>query len=152
MSVHVEQIMGMPIVVDLRDEHSDGAAASVFDWLRFVDETFSTYRSDSEISRLDRGELELADAHPDVREVLDRCEELRVETRGRFDAHYAGALDTSGLVKGWAGDRAGALLGAADVRNFAVNAGGDMRVRGRPMPEFAWRVGIQHPLQRDRVA
>src|SRR3954468_11144306 len=152
MSVHVEQIMGMPIVVDLRDEHSDGAAASVFDWLRFVDETFSTYRSDSEISRLDRGELELADAHPDVREVLDRCEELRVETRGRFDAHYAGALDPSGLVKGWAVDRAAALLDAAGVRNFAVNVAGDLRLRGRAVPEPHWSVGIQHPLERESIA
>jgi FAD:protein FMN transferase len=152
MSVHVEQIMGMPIVVDLRDEGSDDAAADVFDLLGFVDETFSTYRSDSEISRLNRGELELADAHPDVREVLERCEELRVETRGRFDAQYAGTLDPSGLVKGWAVDRAVALLDATGVRNFAVNAGGDMRLRGRPVPEFTWRVGIQHPLQRDRIA
>ncbi len=41
----------------------------VFDWFRWVDATFSTYKDDSEISRLNRGELSLADAHPEVVEV-----------------------------------------------------------------------------------
>ena len=76
-STRVEQIMGMPIVVDVRDVDDAAALDPLFDWFRFVDRTFSTYIPDSEISRLNRGELALADAHPDVREVLARCEELR---------------------------------------------------------------------------
>ena len=65
----VEQIMGMPIVADVRDEIGDATLDEVFAWFRFVDATFSTYKEDSEISRLNRGELALADAHRDVREV-----------------------------------------------------------------------------------
>ena len=61
--------MGMPV----RVTGADAAADEVFAWLRWVDATFSTYRADSEISRLDRGELTLADAHPLVREVLGQC-------------------------------------------------------------------------------
>ena len=64
----VEFAMGMPIVVDVRDEAVDAATLdALFDWFRVVDATFSTYKEDSEISRLNRGELKLADAHPDVR-------------------------------------------------------------------------------------
>ena len=60
----VEHVMGMGIVVDIRDGDVGRAPVDeVFDWLRFVDETFSTYKAESEISRLERGELALADAH-----------------------------------------------------------------------------------------
>ena len=86
----VEQIMGMPIVVDVRDDDVDKAALDhVFAWFRWVDAVFSTYKEDSEISRFARGELELADACGEVRYVLDRCEQLREETRGFFDVRAA---------------------------------------------------------------
>jgi thiamine biosynthesis lipoprotein len=151
----VEHIMGMPIVVDVRDEDGDDAAVeAMLDWLRWVDETFSTYLEGSEMTRLNRGELAPADAHPEVRAVLARCEELRVETRGFFDVRAASpaAVDPSGLVKGWSVDRAAAILAGAGARNFAISAGGDIVLRGRPVPELAWRVGIQHPLDLREVA
>jgi len=151
----VEQIMGMPISIDVRDPHGDpGAVEAAFGWLRLVDATFSTYRDDSAISRLNRGELARADADPDVHEVLLRCEQLREETAGFFDAGapIPGAVDPSGLVKGWSVDRAARILDAAGARNYHLNAGGDIRVRGCPETGRPWRVGIQHPLVRDRVA
>ena len=150
----VEHIMGLPIVVDVRDDgEADEALAELFDWLRWVDATFSTYKDDSEISRINRGELRREEAHPHLRHVLERCEELRDETDGYFDMRTPdGFIDPSGLVKGWAVDRAAAILDDAGLHNYAVNAGGDMRVRGRAVPELAWRVGIQHPLDAQQVA
>jgi thiamine biosynthesis lipoprotein len=153
--VAVEHIMGMPIVVDVRDEGvDDGMLAPVFDWFRWVDAVFSTYDRNSQISRLNRGELGLADLHPDVLEVLRRCDELRDETDGYFDVRAVSpdVVDPSGLVKGWSVDRAAALLERAGIRNYAVNAGGDMRVSGRAAPEWCWRVGIQHPVERHKLA
>jgi thiamine biosynthesis lipoprotein len=79
--------------------------------------------------------------------VLGRCEALREETDGVFDAHASGRLDPSGLVKGWSVDRAAELLRNAGLENFAVSAGGDMRLVGRD-----WRVGVQHPSERRSVA
>jgi FAD:protein FMN transferase len=137
-----EHVMGMPVTVDVRD----GAAESVFDWFRWVDATFSTYKPTSEISRLNRGERR--GGHPLVREVLARCEELRSLTGGYFDARAGGRLDPSGLVKGWAVDCAAALLEAAGARRFLIDAGGDVLVRGGE----PWRVGIRHPHERDKVA
>jgi thiamine biosynthesis lipoprotein len=151
VAVRVEQIMGMPIVVDVRDVDDGAALEPIFDWFRWVDDTFSTYKEQSEISRLARGELELADAHPDVRSVLERCDELRGETGGYFDARAAGQLDPSGLVKGWSVDRAAALADEQGWRNYAINAGGDIRLRGGALPEPVWRVGIQDPRDRDQI-
>jgi thiamine biosynthesis lipoprotein len=130
--------MGMPVTV-----HGPRPDA-VFSWLHWVDATFSTFRSDSEISRIERGELAPRDAHPLVREVLARCESLRTATDGYFDAGYRGGVDPTGLVKGWAVDRAAALLG---TRRACIDAGGDVLVRGG-----GWRVGIRHPRERDLLA
>jgi FAD:protein FMN transferase len=136
----VEQIMGMPIVVEVRD---GDVPETVFDWFRWVDETFSPYKADSEVSRIARGELSLEVAHPDVAAVLVRCDELRAETNGYFDAYTGGTLDPSGLVKGWSVDRAADLI---DADEYCISAGGDIRTRGE------WTIGIQHPLERQAIA
>jgi thiamine biosynthesis lipoprotein len=151
----VEHIMGMPIVIDLRDDDAgDDLLERAFAEFRSVDERFSTYRDDSEMMRINRGHLALADAHCDVRQILDRCEALRSETNGFFDVRAASPsmLEPSGLVKGWSVDRVSALLEAAGLCDFAVSAGGDVVTRGRALPDDYWRVGIQHPDIADRVA
>jgi len=144
----VEQVMGMPVAVDVRDVDVDPAAVDeLFAWLRAVDERFSTYKHTSEVSRVNRGELRLDEAHPDVAAIYARCEELRLETNGYFDMRAASEQpDPSGLVKGWAVGRAAEILDAAGARNYAVDAGGDILVRCGALPERTWRIGIQHPL------
>jgi thiamine biosynthesis lipoprotein len=154
--IRVEQIMGTAIGLDLRDPAvSPAAVDAVFDHLRDIDARFSIYRDDSEISRLGRGELSAGACGPDVREVLERCEALRVVSRGFFDirAHRAdGRLDPSGFVKGWAAEAAAGILDAAGARNYCLNAGGDVIVRGEPEPGQPWRIGIRHPELPDRLA
>jgi thiamine biosynthesis lipoprotein len=147
----VRHIMGMPIGIDLAGG-DDIDVEPAFAWLREVDAAFSTYRDDSEISRLDRGEMTLADCRPEVDEVLGRCLALERETRGFFSARPAGRLDPSGFVKGWAIDGAAERLTAAGARRFCINAGGDVVVRGRPAPDRPWRVGVRHPVEHDRLA
>ena len=98
-----------------------------------------------------------------MRTVLDLCDEVTRESRGAFDVTFAadprvaqrpgyGPIDPSGLVKGWALEQAATLLLAGGVANFSINAGGDVITRGRPTPGALWRVGIQHPTDRQAVA
>jgi len=155
-TVRVEQIMGTAISLDLRDRAvSPAAVDAMFDHLSDVDARFSTYREDSEISRLGRGEMSLDSCSPDVREVLERCEALRELSRGYFDirAHRSdGGLDPSGFVKGWAAEGAAGILNAGGARNYCLNAGGDVITRGEPEPGRSWRVGIRHPELPDKLA
>ncbi len=98
-TVRVEHVMGTVFSLIVRDAAPRAAAVdAAMKWLHDVDARFSTYREDSEIRRLDRGELLIADASADVREVLERCMELHVETRGFFDVRATGKLDPSALV------------------------------------------------------
>jgi len=155
-TVRVEQIMGTAIGLDLRDRAvSPAAVDAMFDHLRDIDARFSTYREDSEISRLGRGEVSPDACSPDVREVLERCEALRELSGGYFDirAHRSdGGLDPSGFVKGWAAEAAAGILDAAGARNYCLNAGGDVITRGEPEPGRPWRVGIRHPELPDKLA
>ena len=54
--------MGTVFTIDIRDPGAwDAAVAAVVVWLQRVDAVFSTYRADSVVSRLDRGEIALDD-------------------------------------------------------------------------------------------
>lgn len=139
-------MMGTTVSIDVRDAFVDSAALDrAFELLVEIDARFSTYRPGSEISRIDRGELALADAHDDVREVLAACAQLRAESAGAFDAFRDGHLDPSGYVKGWAAERAADVLRAAGGRNFSINLGGDVICAGERATGKPWRVGLRHP-------
>ncbi|MEA2249555.1 MAG: FAD:protein transferase [Solirubrobacteraceae bacterium] len=149
----VEEVMGIPVGIDVRDPGMDPAAVGrAFDRLRRIDARFSTYRPESDISRIDAGTLDLADADPEVCAVLDRCRALHAQTGGCFDVSATGRLDPSAFVKGWAVEAAAAILVSEGARNLCIHAGGDVRVRGERAPRRPWRVGVQHPRRRDRVA
>jgi thiamine biosynthesis lipoprotein len=64
----------------------------------------------------------------------------------------ARALDPAAFVKGWAVQRGAELLRREGLTDFALNAGGDIVVRGGALPDPAWRVGIQHPDGRGVIA
>jgi len=162
-TVRAEPLWGTVISVDVRARVEPASLDPVFRWFRRVDELFSTWRSDSEISRLGRRELNLGDASPEVRAVLELCDALTDDSRGAFDVRVGadprvvpreglGPIDPSGVVKGWALQHAAAMLRAAGLANFSINAGGDVITAGNAGPGQAWRVGIQHPWQRDKVA
>ena len=104
---HVEQVMGMAVSIDVHDD-VDGQPGlhELVGWLHHVDQVFSTYREDSEITRLARGLVTADEASEEVVTVLRRCEELRVASEGVFDVFAVPApngttLDPSGFVKGW---------------------------------------------------
>jgi FAD:protein FMN transferase len=152
----VNRVMGTTVSLDIRAPFVAGSVIDdVFAQLDDIDARFSTYRPDSEVSRVARGELHEADASPDVRHVLAACDHLATVTGGAFDARHHradGRLDPSGFVKGWAIEEAAWRIDSAGGRNYWINAGGDIVARGEAEPGRLWRVGIQHPDQADRVA
>lgn len=142
----------MGTVVSIRATQVDlpqGEVAAVFDavehWLAWVDRTFSTYRPDSQISRLGRGELKLENCHRHVVAVLGTCASMRATTDGYFAACINGRLDPSAYVKGWAAQRASTMLGDAGLVNHAISAGGDVVCAGFRSPGEPWRVGVTDP-------
>jgi FAD:protein FMN transferase len=152
---HVEHVMGTAVSIDIRqpgDREVDAAIAEVVAWLHWVDAVFSTFKSESAVSRIADGRLALSDAAPEVVDVLALADDLHRRTDGWFDVTAGGRFDPSGVVKGWAVEHASALLAARGLADHCVNAGGDLRARGRPAPGQPWRVGIAHPLVHDALS
>jgi len=162
-AAYVEQIMGLPVSIHVRgpaprDEPVTAAVRRAFALLHRVDALFSTYRSDSEVSRVGRGDLSLADADPWLREVCALADRVREDTDGLFDVRLPGPdgrrrFDPSGIVKGWAAARAAQLLAAVPGHDYCLNAGGDVVVGHGPLAGPAaeapaprpWRIGIDSP-------
>ena len=79
------------------------AVATATAYFEEIDARFSTYRVDSEVSRIRRGELDIKDAAATVKLVWNRCIDLRELTLRAFDPWAVpGGFDPSGYVKGWA--------------------------------------------------
>jgi thiamine biosynthesis lipoprotein len=147
-TVHVEHCMGTVFSIDIRDGGEwSSALADLVGRLHRVDAMFSTYRKDSAVSRLRRGELRLADCPPEVAHVLQASADLTAETGGYFTAYPAGQLDPSGYVKGWAIESASEMLREYGSTNHAVNGGGDVQCAGESAPGRPWRIGLTHPLE-----
>lgn len=152
----VEHVMGMPVSVALRGRQATtgaGRAAwvAVVEELHEVDRVFSTYRDDSVISRLDRGELAVEDCPPEVAEVLALGEAAERHSGGAFSAFLPAAggarrLDPSGVVKGWAVQRACRFLSALEDTDFCLSAGGDLLCHTAAAERGAWRIGIENPF------
>jgi thiamine biosynthesis lipoprotein len=159
--VRVEPLMGTVVTVDVRGRPVAAAAveaaiAAFFEQLRATEQVFSPWRPDSEISRISDGRLDVADAGPDVRFVLSACEHLKTVSGGAFDIRGTrsdGRLDPSGFVKGWSVEEAARHLDEAGLRDYGINAGGDILVRGdsEPGTGTGWRVGIRDPDDAARV-
>ncbi|MFF4507249.1 FAD:protein FMN transferase [Streptomyces sp. NPDC001401] len=116
--------------------------------LHRVNEVFSTYRDDSQVSRLARGELTVEQCAPEVAEVLALGAEAERVSDGWFSMRYEGPLDPTGIVKGWAAERAARLLMATPgVSGVSMNGGGDVQLLGAPEPHRPWRVGVADPLR-----
>lgn len=157
----VEQIMGMPISVHVRTDLPrspvvTAAVERVFAELRRVDAVFSVRRADSQVSWLGRGELALAGCDADVGEVVNLCAQARERTEGWFDADLPGRdgvrrFDPTGLVKGWAVERAARHLAELERADFILNAGGDVVVGCRRTDTPDWKLGIEDPADRTRL-
>ena len=151
----VVQVMGMPVSLALRGRHlhdvdADSAWIRVVASLREADLVFSTYRPDSYVSRLARGDVELADCPPEVAEVFDLGEAARTASHGAFNIYRPAAdggtvLDPSGVVKGWAVERAAAMLGELDETDYCLSAGGDLTCRTLDPGGDSWQIGIEDP-------
>jgi len=131
---------------------ADGSLDAAIAWLHWADRVFSPYRADSDVSLLARAEVTVDGCAPEVAEVIAACAVIRGRSGGYFTASPGGRFDPSGYVKGWAVERAAALLSRAGSADHLVNGGGDVQCAGGRGPGQSWRVGIADPLRPGRLA
>jgi FAD:protein FMN transferase len=140
-------IMGMPITVDIVDPQTADLLVRVFQYFEAIDRNFSPYIETSEVCRINRGEIPASEVSDDMCEVLALAEDTRVTSDGYFNVKRPqGGIDPSGIVKGWAIGRAAAMIEAEGIKNFYVEAGGDIQANGLSADGTPWRVGVRSPF------
>jgi FAD:protein FMN transferase len=169
---HAEPVMGTVVSFDVPAAAvAGGSLEAAVRWLHWVDRIFSPYRPDSDVSLLAAAEVTVDGCAPEVAEVISACTAVRLCSGGYFTAAPGGVFDPSGYVKGWAVERAAAILSAAGSASHLVNGGGDVQCAGgrprgglvpadaprwrgrtRPAGREPWRVGIADPFHRGRLA
>lgn len=146
--------MGMPIEVEIVGEPIGGkeGITAVFDYFKYVDEKFSTYKKTSEISKINNGEIEKNDWSEDMKKVFELAGETSRLTFGYFDILDSdGKYDPLGLVKGWAIYNASMMLEGEGFKNFYIDAGGDIQVKGKNNEGNDWRIGIKNPFNEKEI-
>ena len=144
-------IMGMPVIVNVADKNVTGEDISeVFSYLHYIDEKFSTYKKNSEISRINRRQLKEKDYSNDMKKIFFLSFKTKKETDGYFDINFNGVLDPSGIVKGYAINQAAKILKNKGFKNFYIEIAGDIEVCGKNNNE-EWKVGIQNPFNQKEI-
>ena len=140
-------IMGMPVAINIADRNAtEEDISEVFSYFHYIDKKFSTYKKDSEISQINRGELKEFQYSKEMKKILSLCEKTKKQTNGYFDININGILDPSGLVKGYAIFEGAKILRKKGYKNFSVEIAGDIQVYGKNEKGQSWSIGIQNPF------
>lgn len=143
-------LMGMPVTVEIADAAAsvsgEKTIRAVFDYFKYIDKKFSTYKNASEIMEINRGELPEEKWSEDMKKIFALSEETKRATDGYFDIKMLnGSYDPSGIVKGWAIWNAAKIIEKDGYKNFYVDAGGDIQTSGMNAGGKKWTVGIKNP-------
>jgi len=155
---HDELVMGTVVTFDLYDENEPSEDVlsllqEAIGVLHDADDVFSTYKEESPLSRLRRGEIALEQCPKDVSDVLELCKVARTIADGWFDPwSIPGGVDPTGYVKGWAAQRSLDVLCQGAIHGAIVNAAGDTASFGGPHPGERFRIGIVDPAATQRLA
>jgi thiamine biosynthesis lipoprotein len=147
---HEIEVWGTVVFIDVTSGADIAPAITkVNQYVHEIDELFSTYKENSIVSQLRRGEIAIEQCPSEVIEVWNLCAFVKELTEGAFDPWaVVGGFDPSGMVKGWAADKCAEILLKAGADHIQVNAAGDLALRGGFTPERPWSIGVVNPDNR----
>ena len=150
-NLHIEDVWNTVVTIECELERI--SYKDSIDFLHLVDQLFSTYLPDSQVSRLRRGEIAIDQADQLVQQVWQACLEIKEISEGAFDPWaVAGGFDPSGYVKGWAADLVSEQLIKQGAKHIQVNAGGDISVRGGKDANTPWKLAVAHPSIKGEIS
>lgn len=150
-NLHIEDVWNTVVTIECELESISYKDSIVF--LHLVDQLFSTYLPDSQVSRLRRGEIAIDEADQLVQQVWQACLAIKEISDGAFDPWAVpGGFDPSGYVKGWAADLVSEQLIKQGAKHIQVNAGGDISVRGGKDANTPWKLAVAHPSIKGEIS
>ncbi len=141
--------MGMPIILDIPSRAGDAIFKDIFTFFHSVDARFSPYKSGSELSGYQSGEIPAKALSADMKRVIRECQKAQELTGGYFSAYFSGRFDPTGYVKGWAISSAAGMLKLKNIGTFCLSAGGDILARSNS--DKIWHIGLQDPKDKKNM-
>jgi thiamine biosynthesis lipoprotein len=138
--------MGMPITIEIAEQANKKIFLEIFNYFRQVDKQFSPYKKNSEVSLINQVKLTPKNYSKEMKQILYLAKKTKRETNGYFDIYNKEVFDPSGIVKGWAIKNAANILLKLGIKNFSIEAGGDIQVNGKNSAGQPWKVGIRNPF------
>ncbi len=143
--------MGMPVTIEIVSG-TDAALDAVFEYFTAIDARFSTYKPQSEIMKINRGELKKNEYSEEMKEIFNLAERTEKDTNGYFSIiRPDGVIDPSGIVKGWAIWNAATLVERMGYENYFIDVGGDIQSKGIDAEGRAWTIGIRNPFDSKEI-
>lgn len=144
--------MGTPVIIEIiNKEAKQKFFDEVFNYFKYVDEKFSTYKENSEITAINNKKIKEENMSKDMQLIFKLSEETKKLTNGYFDIITPkGKYDPSGIVKGWSIFNASKILKNYGIKNFCIEAGGDIETFGKNEKKEIWCIGIQNPFSEKR--
>ena len=148
--------MTMPVKIQIvgfddRKEFVDDILDQIFDYFEYIDHTFSTYKADSEISKLNRKEINLDEVSEVIKEIFKLSDEYKIKTNGYFDIYKSDMIDPLGIVKGFAIKKGSEMLKEKGINNFCFEIAGDMQTSGFKENGEKWNIGIENPFESGKI-
>ncbi|MBB5887983.1 FAD:protein FMN transferase [Lactovum miscens] len=125
-------------------------------WLEHVDEVFSTYKENSEVSKYNRGEVDFLSMSEEMRFVYVSCAQASEATHHSFNAMLPSGYDPSGFVKGWAIEEGfnrylRPLLDLNNVIGANLNGGGDMQMASKEESDWNFEIAVLDPFDKTKI-
>lgn len=125
-------------------------------FLNQIDRDFSPFQVDSLVSKFQRRELLADELTPQFQEIYGIAVKAQTVTNGAFNPFYDNKYDPTGLVKGWAIQRAfeqfiQPLITNNTVTGAALNGAGDIQMAVNATTDFRWHVAIENPNNTHQV-
>ncbi len=147
----LKMIMGMPILIEILDQQvTKEIFFKTFNYFKYVDSKFSTYKKTSEVSLFNQGKVKKTNFSLDMKNVFKLATKTTRETNGYFNIFNDNFCDPSGVVKGWAILNASKIIKEAGFKNFYIDCGGDIQVEGKNNNKN-WVIGIKNPFDQSKI-
>lgn len=154
----VIQKMNIPFTVKLATTKSDPVIVEILRKvtkdieadLEEVDQKFSPFKDSSLVSLYRKGDESPLIEDDMFQLVFAECELAKDETSGFFEPFHDKQYDPTGLVKGWAIQRAfqthlKPLLVDPNIIGVSLNGGGDIQLGSKKNSSFEWNIGVENP-------
>jgi Na+-translocating ferredoxin:NAD+ oxidoreductase RnfG subunit len=134
--------MGSPFEIMAYGEREicDNGIEAAFNEIARLERLLSIYREDSEISRINRGETS---DDPDVQEIIALSMQYKKITDGAFDIQYNGTINLGAIGKGYAIDKAVAILKQFGITRAKISCRSTIYGLGAPFGKKGWPVTIE---------